>query len=467
MSRSSRLALAGLACALALVPASAARSEVVEAPVPLASAANGVTAGADGNVYVVEAFNASVAVLSPSGQLVRRVALPGAGGTSATSAALGPDGRVWVAISARIADGGGFRKIDAAGTVVSQAIALDCGPVGMAVWNAARMLYTSPDPQGVCGASRGLGGINGDGTQAQGVTQAYNAYDLAIAAGKLFVPDFDGNVVRRYALNGANGFIANSVEATFPIAVAAGADGIEVGPGGFLYITMYNSGQVVRLDPAAANGSSPALVASDLKNPFGMALGADGALYVASQDARVLRIASDGGQRFIALPQGFAAWQVARAGNDIWVTDRSNARAIRIRNAGLPEPDPVPVQPPPATTGPITTPPPVVTPKPTPKPKVADVVSLASAKKCVSKRRLTLTVRKPKAGAAKVSSIKVTIGKGKAKTYTSKKLKVPVTLTGLPKGTFKVKLSVKLTDGTTLTETRTYKTCAAKAKKKG
>lgn len=461
-----RLAQAVLAGALALVPASAASAEVVEAPVPLASAANGIAAGADGNVYVVEPSNGSVAVLSPTGQLVRRVALANPGATAATSAALGPDGRVWVSISARQANGGGFRRIDPSGTVSSQQIPLDCGPTGLTSYGAKRILFTAPDTLGVCGASRGVGGINADGTGSQGGPQPFNAFDLAAVGNELFVPDFDGNVVRRYPIDPGTGLLTAS-DATFPIAGFSGADGIEVGPGGLLYITMFGSGQVVRLDPVAPNGTAPALVASGLQQPFGMAMGADGALYVASQDARLLRIASDGGQRSIALPAGFAAWQVARNGNDIWVTDSSNARALRIRNAGLPEPAPVTSQPPPSTMPPpvqTTTPPPTAT-TPATKPKVADVVSLASPKRCVSKRRLTLTVRKPKAGAATVRSIRVTVGKGKAKTYTAGKLKVPVALTGLPKGTFKVRLSVRLSDGRTLTETRTYRTCAPKAKK--
>ena len=140
--------------------------------------------------------------------------------------------------------------------------------------------------------------------------------------------------MRRYSLTGAGTWQA--VEAIYPIVVAAGADGIEVGPGNQLYVTMYNSGEVVRLDPTAPSGTNAALVASGLVNPFGMATGTDGALYVASQDARVLRIAPDGTQRSIALPAGFAAWQVAKVGNDIWVTDSANARTIRIRNAGRP-----------------------------------------------------------------------------------------------------------------------------------
>jgi hypothetical protein len=185
-----------------------------------------------------------------------------------------------------------------------------------------------------------------------------------------------------------------------------------------------------------------------------MARGTDGALYVASQDARVLRIGPDGGQRFIALPAGFHAWQVAALGDDIWVTDRAAPGLVRIRNAGRAEPTPPAAPAPPA---PVVTPP-VVAPK---KPEAADVVSLASPKRCLSRRRLTLTVRKRTTG-AKVASIRVTVGKAKPKTYTAKKLKVPVRLTGLPKGSFTVRLTIRLTDGTTLTDSRTYRTCAPK-----
>ena len=115
MSRSSRLALAGLACALALVPASAVRAEVVEPPIPLAGVTGGITAGVDGNVYVVETYNQSVAVLSPSGSLIRRVALTGTAGT-AMLAALGPDGRVWWWRSPRTTRPGASRRSTPPGT---------------------------------------------------------------------------------------------------------------------------------------------------------------------------------------------------------------------------------------------------------------------------------------------------------------------------------------------------------------
>ena len=64
-----------------------------------------------------------------------------------------------------------------------------------------------------------------------------------------------------------------------------------------------------------------------------------------------------------------------------------------------------------------------------------------------------------------MTAVAVTIGKGKTKTYKGAKLKLPVKLTGLPKGTFKVKVVVTLADATKLTLTRTYKTCAVKKRR--
>jgi virginiamycin B lyase len=449
-----RLVLLVCALALAALAPALARAETVVPVAGLASYANGVTAGADGNVYVVEPGVQKVAVFTPGGQLVRQVDLPGTL-SSATSAARGPDGRVWVSIS----DTGparGFARIDAAGGVTSVATPYACGPVGLTASTPGRMIFTAPDPTGVCLASHGFGGINADDAHPDpDPVDPLNAFDLVYSQGKSFVPDFDNDTLSRWGMQGGTGYFGTK-EATFSLPAGGAPDGVEIGPGGDVFVTLYATGQVARVPAGAPSGTLPTIAASGLDTPFGMAAGSDGALYVASQDARVVRIGPDGGTRSIALPAGFHAWQVAALGNDIWVTDRTAPGLVRIRDAGRAEPAPVaPV--PPATPAPPVTPAPVA-PK---KPKAADVVSLASPKKCLSRRRLTLTLRK-RASGAKVSSIKVVVGKAKAKTYTAKKLKVPVTLTGLPKGSFKVRLTIRLTDGTTLTDTRTYKTCAPK-----
>jgi sugar lactone lactonase YvrE len=448
------------ACALAAFTG-AAQAERVELVGGFAGALNGVATGADGNVYLVETYASKVAVVSPAGAILREVPIQATAGT-ATSAALGPDGRVWVSITSADATRG-FARIDAAGvnTPLSTTTLQPCGPAGLAAASATRMIFTLPS-DGTCGGGASyLGAVNTDGGMPLATGASGASFDLAVLGGKAYVPSFDGNVVERRGLDGSGNFLPT--EATFGIPGASGASGIEAGPGGQLYITMYSSGHVARLDPAQLNGSNATIVASGLTNPFGMANGSDGALYVASQDARLLRIAPDGSQRFIALPAGFHAWQVAARGDDIWVTDLDVARAAVVRNAGRAEP----VAPTPTPTPtPIGTPIPIAAPAPTAKPKplaAAKVLSLAAAKRCASRRTLTLTL-KQRASGPKVTSVKVTVGKGKAKTYKSSKLKLPIKLAGLPKGRFTVKVAVAMSDGTTVRLTRTYKTCAKKKK---
>jgi sugar lactone lactonase YvrE len=452
--------LVPLVCALALgaLAPAAARAESVESVAGLASNANGVTAGADGNLYVVEPGVQKVAVFTPDGRLIRQVDLGGAM-NSAASAAPGPDGNVWVSISGAGADRG-FAVIAPSGAVTrrSTATVYACGPVGLAAGTPGRMIFTAPT--GICGGTHGLSGLNADPANPDpDPVVTLNAFDLAFYQGKSYVPDFDADELTRWGMQGGSGYFGMK-EAVIGLPAGGGPDGIEVGPGGNVFVTLFNTGQVARVPATAPSGTVPRIVASGLVDPFGLAAGSDGAVYVASQDARVVRIGPDDSQRSIALPAGMHPWQVAALGNDIWVTDNTAPTLVRIRNAGRAEPAPpaapAPAPTPPATPAPVPTP--IAAPK---KPKVADVVSLAATTKCLSRRRLTLTVRKRKTG-AKVSSIKVAVGKGKAKTYTAKKLKVPVTLTGLPKGTFKVRLTIRLTDGTTLTQTRTYKTCAPK-----
>ncbi len=422
-----------------------------------ASNLNGVTTGADGNVYLVETGAQKVSVRAPDGSLIRQISLPGAPNT-ATSATLGPDGRVWVALSSTDANRG-FARIDPAGsnTPLSTVGLLACGPVGMAMSSSTRMVFTAPS-DGSCSVTDNIGGLNADGTLPQGQSTAGPAFDLAAANGKVFVPDFAGDSVKRWGM-GPQGYF-QSVEASIGLPTGSGADGIEVGGDGRIYVTLYNTGQVARIEPAQGNGTSATVVASGLVNPFGMAAGSDGAVYVASQNARLLRIAPDGSQRLIDLPAGFTAWQVAKRGDDIWVTDKDAPQAVVVRNAGRPEPAPI-------TPGP--SPVPAVTPTPTPvKPAAAltadKVLSLAGAKRCASRRSLTLSLRKRATG-PKVTSVRVTIGKGKAVTYKAAKLKVPIRLTGLPKGRFTVKVAVTMSDGTKVNLTRAYKTCAAKKKR--
>ena len=99
----------------------------------------------------------------------------------------------------------------------------------------------------------------------------------------------------------------------------------------------------------------------------------------------------------------------------------------------------------------------------TPAPQTVNL-GLPATKKCASRRSFKITVKLPKGEKAK--SAVVLVNNKRVKSLTGKKVTAPVDLRGLPKGQFTVKITVTTTGGKTLTQSRKYKTCAPKAKKK-
>ena len=115
------------------------------------------------------------------------------------------------------------------------------------------MVFTAPS-DGSCSVTDNIGGLNADGTLPQAKSTAGPAFDLAAANGKVFVPDFAGDSVKRWGM-GPQGYF-QSVEASIGLPTGSGADGIEVGGDGRIYVTLYNTGQVARIEPAQGNGTS-------------------------------------------------------------------------------------------------------------------------------------------------------------------------------------------------------------------
>jgi len=94
-------------------------------------------------------------------------------------------------------------------------------------------------------------------------------------------------------------------------------------------------------------------------------------------------------------------------------------------------------------------------------PKAADVIALPAAKSCLSKRTITLHIKRPKGVTFTAAVIKV--GKKKT-TLKGKKVTPSVSLKGLPKGTFVVDVTLTMSNGKTLHLKRTYRTCTAHKK---
>jgi hypothetical protein len=92
---------------------------------------------------------------------------------------------------------------------------------------------------------------------------------------------------------------------------------------------------------------------------------------------------------------------------------------------------------------------------------------MPAATGCVSRRRFKIHVRRPRGVAFKQLAITVNRKpKVKLTGLKARRLKATVNLRGLPKGKVVVKIVAVTTAGAKLTSTRTYRTCAAKAKVK-
>jgi hypothetical protein len=122
------------------------------------------------------------------------------------------------------------------------------------------------------------------------------------------------------------------------------------------------------------------------------------------------------------------------------------------------DPTPTPTASPAPTATPVATVKPVPTVVPPPPLKAADVVTLPSARKCVSRRKFRIKLRTPKG--TRITQATVSINGKKKKTFKGKAIKPSVDLRGLPKGKITVKIDIRTADGRKVTLTRKYRTCA-------
>jgi hypothetical protein len=94
----------------------------------------------------------------------------------------------------------------------------------------------------------------------------------------------------------------------------------------------------------------------------------------------------------------------------------------------------------------------------------AKAITLPSAKRCLSRRSFPIHLRLPSGVRAK--SARIAIDGHARPTLTGAALTSRIDLRGLPKGRFTVTVRVTTTDGQTITQQRTYRTCASKSAKR-
>ncbi|GAA4690101.1 virginiamycin B lyase family protein [Nocardioides conyzicola] len=324
MRPTTRIAATGLSLllAVAMAPAAPVVAATVQ-PFATESATNGIVLGPDGNLWVAEQFNDTVAQLSPTGAPLASLPV----GANPTAVTTGPGGTVWVAVT-------GADKlvwIDAASaspTAHDVPTPSGCGPAAIASGGDGRMYFS-------CSGASKLGSVKDDGTDVVAAdVGAGLVFDLAVTNGHLFAPDYDGDAVRRFAL-GRTLVLDGTV--AMPSG-SSGPDGIAADGAGRLWVTAYNSSQILRF-PATQNLGTATVVpltGGTLGSPFGIVASADGWVYATGKESgNLVRISSDGSSStFYDLPAGAQAFSVVDGpAGDLYVTDQGQSRILRFVNS--------------------------------------------------------------------------------------------------------------------------------------
>ena len=184
-----------------------------------------------------------------------------------------------------------------------------------------------------CSGNATLGYVKDDGTGPVTTNAAGGGtvYDLATVGGKIFAPDFNGEVIRRLSADLA-------VESTVTTPTAnSNPDGIVADGVGNLWVTENATGKVARFPAAQADGTAKEFTPTGgtLTDPFGIAVGADGYIYVAGQSSgNIARISPDGSSfTFYPMPAEAEPFNIVNgADGDLWVTDRNKTRVLRFVN---------------------------------------------------------------------------------------------------------------------------------------
>ncbi len=312
--------------ALLVVAPAAASALTAHEVVGLNSPADGIVVGPDGNIWAAESSTGTVVRMTPGGGVLDRYPV----GLKPSLVTTGPGGRVWVSVteSDKLV---WFDATSASPSAHSIPLGAGCGPVGIVAGGDGRIYFSQPS-SGVCGADQ-IGYVKEDGTELTtiamfGVTESVGrAYDLAVYGGKLFIPNYEGDDVRRVAL----GTLAP--EAVVQMPTGSRPQGIAADAAGEIWVSLSSAGKLARFPAGQTSGPAPVLTPSggSLSNPSGIAR-SGGVMYVASAgNAKLLGVDSTLSYSFTSFPFDAEPWQVAAAPNgELWVSDRADARLFRV-----------------------------------------------------------------------------------------------------------------------------------------
>lgn len=227
-------------------------------------------------------------------------------------------------------------------------------------------------------------------------------------------------------------------------------------------------------DGGCSGGPAAGVILSEGSNvETGDTCGAAAASDRRNADAKLGPLADNGGLTPTrSLLVGSAARDIVPTGACVLASDQRGVARPRGSgcDAGAFEADP-PLAPPftppaaPAADPPavVTPPAPVVPPRPLPALKTSQVLSLPSARRCVSRRSFRIRLRTPRG--ASITRVVVRVNNKRVRTVRGRRITAPVSLRGLPRGRFTVSIEIATADGRKVTAKRRYRTCAPRKRR--
>lgn len=314
---------------IALAPASSQAFALQEVG-GLNSPASGITTSMDGSIWAAEEAAESVVRVSPSGEITGRVQVH----SEPIAVAASPFGRVWAALP----ESHELAWFDATSpTPTAHYVSTGpgkCGASAIAYGGDGLMYFTMPS-DGSCTSELGQVGLDGNGF-ASTSTVAGNSYDIAAINGKLYTPDFDGDVVRRVGLSNLG-----AVEAVVSTPAGTNPSGIAVDGNGRVWVTLSSTGQLAYLPVDAANGSSATVLTptgGTLVEPFGIVAGVEERVYTSGANSQLLTATALPTFAFTPLPAGSEPWDITNGIDGVWMTDLASTRLLHLYNPPAPGP---------------------------------------------------------------------------------------------------------------------------------
>lgn len=354
---------------------------------------DGIALGPEGSIYIADTENQRIRFVSPQG-VIATVAGTGAEGYNGDdipaleaqlhhpgAVAVDSDGSMYIAdtenqrirfvspqgaittVAGIGAEGYNGDDVPAAEAQLHHPRAVVIGPEGsvyIADTGNHRVRRVSPGGIITTVAGTGTGSYGGDGGPAVQAGLNYPRGVAVRADGSVYVADTNNVRVRRVSPEGSIATVAGSGIAGYSgdagpatLAQLDNPCGLAVGAGGSLYIADTDSNRIRRVSPegiittVAGNGTpgysgngGPA-VQAQLNHPRGVALGADGAIYIADTGNNRIRRVSPDGVITLAYGNGTLA-QLAGPGGvatssdgSVYIADTGNHRIRRLLSGSL------------------------------------------------------------------------------------------------------------------------------------